>query len=105
MSKVTEKQAEFVLQEVAKWLGKKMYENGEPAPTGKDAAYKGVGPELNMSWDWPGKPTPTVILESGYAPDEWAVACAYEIQQKIDAKRMKIYVEPYFSFALSIYPN
>lgn len=131
MSKVTKKQAEFVLKEVAAWLGKKGMGEGScpegrqlgkyfthvddgsmcfdckfgPAPTGKDAAYKGVGPELNMSWDWPGKPTPTVILESGYAPDEWAVACAYEIQQKIDAKRMKIYVEPYFSFALSIYPN
>ena len=104
MKKVSQKQAEFVLQEVAKWLGPKMYEDG-PAPTGPQAAYQGVGPELNMTWDWPGQPTPTVILESGYAPDEWAVACASEIQAKLDARGMKIYVEPYSSFALSIYPN
>ena len=105
MSKVTEKQAEFVLREVARWLGRKMYEDGKPAPTGQDAAHKGLGPQLNMTWDWPGQPTPTVILESGFAPDEWAVACAQHIQQKIDARRMKIYVEPYSSYALSIYPN
>jgi len=105
MSKVSEKQAEFVLREVAKWLGTKMYEDGQSAPTGSKAAYQGMGPELNMSWDWPDEPTPTVILESEFAPPAWAVACAYAIQKKIDAKRMKIYVEPYSSYALSIYPN
>jgi hypothetical protein len=104
--KVSQKQAEFVLKEVAAWMGKKgMTEDGSPAPTGSEAAYSGYGPELNMAWDWPGQPTPTVILESGYAPEEWAIACAYEIQQKINEKGYPIMVEPYTSFALSIYWN
>ena len=131
MKKVTAKQAEFVLDEVAKWLGKKgmgvpkckaghelnwifeHVDDGEfcgeiefgPAPTGSAAAYSGEGPELNMEWDWPGQPTPTVILESGYAPEEWAVSCSFAIQDAINAKGYPISVEPYSSYALSIYPN
>lgn len=129
MSKVTTKQAEFVLHEVAKWLGQhglgqatckqgrdlthgvfhaddntvcEHFKIG-PAPTGPDAAYRGIGPELKMEWDYPSEPTPTVILESGYAPEEWAIACCHEVQKALDAKKMPVMVEPYFSFALSIY--
>lgn len=105
MNKVTEKQAEFVLKAVARWLGPKMYEDGKPAPTGSEAAYKGWGPELHMAWDWPDKPTPTIILESGFAPDEWAVACCAAIQAKLDARKMKVMVEPYSSYALCMYPK
>lgn len=127
--KVTQKQAEFVLQEVAAWLGKKGMGEGScpegrelgkyfthaddgsmcfdcefgPAPTGPEAAYNGYGPELNMAWDW--AKAPTVILESGYAPDSWAIYCCDAIQQKINQKGYPIYVEPYTSYALSIYPE
>jgi hypothetical protein len=105
MKKVTKAQAEFVLDEVAAWLGDKghMDEHGGSVPTGPDAAYKGIGPELNMEWDWAN--APSVILESGYAPYEWAIVCAHAIQKEIDQKGYPIYVEPYSSFALSIYPN
>ena len=131
MKKVTQKQAEFVLQEVAKWLGTKgmgepicpegkelgryiehVEDNSPcldctfgPAPTGPEAAYNGIGPELNMEWAYPGDPTPSVILESGYAPDDWAIRCSYEVQQALDAKNIPVMVEPYFSFVLSMYRN
>lgn len=129
MKKVTQKQADFVLKEVAKWLGDKgmgepkcperrtlgRYMTHEddgsmcldctfgPAPTGPEAAYKGIGPELRMDWDYPGTPTPTVILESGYAPEDWAIRCCYDVQKALDAKEIPVMVEPYFSFALSMY--
>ena len=129
--KVTKKQAEIVLEEVAAWLGQRglgeaRCQNGReldwifrhtddetpcdeivslPAPTGPDAAYRGLGPELRFDWDWPDTPTPTVILESGFAPDEWAVQCSFDVQRKLDARGVKVFVEPYTSFALSIYPN
>lgn len=105
MSNVTEKQAQFVLHQVAAWLGSKMYDDNEPAPTGSSAAYKGWGPELVMAWDWPQEPTPTIILESGYAPDEWAVACCATIQAKLDAGNIPVMVEPFTGYALCMYPK
>lgn len=131
MKKVTQKQAEFVLQEVAKWLGNKgmgepscpegkelgrYFEHVEdnspcldckfgPAPTGPEAAYKGIGPELQMNFEgwWSGHTYPAVILESGYAPDDWAVACVDHVQKAADAKEMNIFVEPATGWALGIF--
>jgi len=103
--KVTKDQAEFVLEEVAAWLGDKghMDEFGGSVPTGRDAAYRGIGPELRMDFDW--ADAPTVLLESASAPEAWAVRCSGAIQREIDAKGLPIVVEPYVSFALSIYPK
>lgn len=125
MTKVTEKQATAVLNEVAAWMGKNGYgtlicPEGRtldyvgrhaddksdcddvkvgPAPTGPDAAYNGTGPMLNMDFDG----GPAIILEGG--PDEWAIRASYAVQKAMDAKGVKVFVEPYYSFVLSIYPN
>ena len=133
MSQVTTKQAEAVLQEVAVWLGKKglgqftCNEGREldyvvshtddstpcddytvgPAPTGRDAAYRAEGPELRMDfqpfWEGGSGEYPAIILEGG--PDEWSIGCSYEVQQALDAKGVKVFVEPATSWALGIFPN
>jgi hypothetical protein len=73
-----------------------------PAPTGRDAAYRGLGPELRMDWDWPSSgPTPTVILEGG--PDYWAIRCSYWVQQRLDERNVPVFVEPYAAWALCAY--
>jgi hypothetical protein len=128
--KVTQKQAEAVLTAVAEWLGKKGYgdfackegrelnyvvnhvDDGTPcdnyktlpAPTGRDAAYRGLGPELRMDFEpwWPGSKHPAVILEGG--PDEWAIVACYEVQQALDKKGVKVFVEPATSFILGVFP-
>lgn len=131
MSKVTQKQAEAVLQEVAVWLGKKglgtftcnegraldyvvrhtddetpcdNYTVG-PAPTGRDAAYRGEGPELRLDFEpwWGGAAHPAIILEGG--PHDWTIACSYEVQQALDAKGIKVFVEPATGWALGLFPN
>lgn len=133
MSKVTKKQAEAVLQEVAVWLGRKglgvvtcnegrdlnyvenHIDDGTPctdisvgpAPTGKEAAYRGEGPELRMDfqpyWEGGSGEYPAVILEGG--PHDWTVVCSYEVQQALDAKGVKVFVEPATGWALGIFPN
>lgn len=123
--KVTEKQATAVLNAVAAWMGTKGYgtptcpegralnyaanhvDDGTicfdctvgPAPTGPDAAYRGIGPELVMDFDG----NPAIVLEGG--PDEWAIRASFDIQREMDAKGVKVFVEPYYSFVLSIYPS
>ena len=127
-TKVTQKQAEAVLAAAAEWLGKKGLgtlicpdgrdldivgdhkDDGSecpnlkvgPAPTGKDAAYRALGPDLVLDWDWPGEPTPTILLEGG--PGEWAYDSSPAIQRALDAKGIKVYVEPFACYALCIYP-
>lgn len=128
---VTQKRAEKVLAFVAEWMGTKGMgtcicpEGREltyglshtddktpcfewtigPVPTGPDAAYRGAGPELRMDWEgmYANKPTPTILLEGG--PEEWAINCSFAVQAKIDAAGLPLFVEPYTSYALSIYPN
>lgn len=73
-----------------------------PAPTGEEAANRGLGPVLRMDWDWPGSPTPSVILEGG--PYDWAVECSFDIQRSLDERGIAAYVEPYSGWALCIYP-
>lgn len=96
MKKVTQKQAEKALAEVARQLSKM---HGLKVPTGPDAAFHGDGPELNMEWTWPGKPTPTILLESSLFP-EWAL----EIDSSKVSKVAGVFAEPYSSYALSLYP-
>lgn len=127
---VSEEQATAVLHAVAAWMGKRGYgtlthtdgtpcaddehfgscawhgDGGHehvvgPAPTGEQAAYRGRGPMLHMTWDWPGEPTPTVILEGG--PDDWAVACCGQVQADLIRQGVHVFVEPYASYALCCY--
>ena len=101
--KVTKRQAEKALAIVAQWMGKQGYgpTEGSPAPTGPEAAYRGEGPELKMDWDWPGKPTPTIILEGG--PDEWALTVSMNTETVAKFKAAGVYAEPYSSWALCLY--
>ena len=121
---VTTKRAELVLSLVAEWMtkhgmgtmvcpeGRDLTYSGRhaddksecdwqigPCPTGPDAAYRGLGPELNMDWDG----TPTILLEGG--PEYWSSECCFWVQERLDAARVPLFVEPYASYALSIYPN
>jgi len=89
-SKVTKSRAEKALREVARQLGN--------VPTGREAAQYGDGPELVMDWDWPGEPTPTILLESSSFA-EWV----FEIDTRALAK-FGIFAEPYSSYALCLYP-
>ena len=100
-TKVTKTQATQVLKAVATWLGTKGYGTapGKPAPTGAEAALRGLGPQLVMDWDWPGSPTPAIILEGG--PYDWAVACCAAVQAAVPG----VYVEPYSGWALCVYPE
>lgn len=101
--KVTKAQAEFVLREVAKWLGPRMGYEGS-APTGHDAAYCGEGPELRREWDWVHGSADAILLEGG--PYDWAVECCWEVQQAVDASkthRGQLFLEPYAGWALCIY--
>lgn len=96
---LTQEQAEAALAQVAAWLGRRGYggPNGEPAPTGRDAAYRAEGPMLVMDWDWPSRPTPTVILEGG--PYDWAIEAAWSIDVP------GVFAEPYSGWALCLYPD
>jgi hypothetical protein len=118
--KVTQKQAEKVLQAVAEWMGKrgygqefdhevpgaKKFDYGDGdvtwflpvAPTGPEAARNGLGPQLVMDWDWPSSgPTPTILLEGG--PYDWA------IEIDLNDKALGVFTEPYAGYALCIYPE
>lgn len=129
MTTVTTQQAETVLALVAEWLGRKGLgtphcpegralddyvqhtDDGSPcltatfgpAPTGKDAAWNALGPQLVMDWDWSGTPTPTILLEGG--PYEWAYDCSFWVQEQLHTMGLRLYVEPYACYALSIYPG
>jgi|688.fasta_scaffold22638_6 hypothetical protein len=103
MTTVTEPSANLVLQLVAEWLGKADGMEG-PAPTGREAAFQGLGPQLNLGWDWPSSgPTPTVLLEGG-GHYEWALDCCSWVQEQLNARKVPVYVEPYAGYALCIYP-
>ena len=130
--RVSQRHADIVLRLVAEWMGKRGYAESftcpqgrdldqryithaddssdchdavaSPAPTGPDAAYRGLGPELRMAWDWPSSgSTPAVILEGG--PEEWAVVCCGWVQDRLDERGIPVFVEPYSGWALCLYPN
>lgn len=100
--KVHKRDAGSVLAAVAVWMGKNgMTEDGSPSPTGRDAAYRALGPQLIMDWDWPGKPTPTILLEGG--PEDWAIRIRDDEQFQAGLKALGLWTEPYASYALCIY--
>lgn len=104
MGAVRKGQAEAVLAAVAAWLGDRGWgdEPGVPVPTGPEAARRALGPELVMDWDWPGRPTPSVLLEGG--PDSWAIEAAYDTSIRQRAEELGVFLEPYAAYALCIYP-
>lgn len=74
----------------------------DPAPTGPDAAARGIGPMLAPEWDWPSAgPTPTILLEGG--PYDWAIDASFELAEKF--RELGIFAEPYAGYALCLYPN
>lgn len=123
MAKVTKRQQEKALKVVAEWMGQHGW--GEPkgcgacehcrednalycenvtfgpAPTGEFAARNGLGPQLISDWDWPGKPTPTIILEGG--PEDWAIRVAGETETVAAFRAAGVFAEPYASYALCLY--
>lgn len=86
---------------VAKWLGPRMGHEG-PAPTGTDAAYSAEGPMLNPIWDWPGEPTPTILLEGG--PYDWAYEVSMHEDTLPEFAAIGVFAEPYAGYALCLYP-
>jgi hypothetical protein len=86
---------------LAVWLGTRMGYEG-PAPTGSDAAYRALGPQLVSDWDWPGKPTPTILLEGG--PEEWAVYASHDEELRDQLRAVGVWTEPYAGYALCLYP-
>lgn len=97
--KVTAKQAEAALAEVARQLSEKL---GREVPTGEEAANHAAGPMLVMDWDWPGEPTPAIICEGLYIGDNgWTYALNMEkIWDAADC-----FAEPYAGWALCLYPK
>lgn len=96
---LSSKQQKAALNIIAAWMGPKMGYPGS-APTGREAAYKGIGPELVPDWDWSGTPTPTILLEGG--PHDWAIIASGEVCAQMDA--IGVFCEPYSGWALSLYP-
>lgn len=72
-----------------------------PAPTGREAAERGEGPMLVMDWDWPGSPTPTVILEGG--PEDWAIRVTGDDKFQAVCAAAGVFAGPYASYALCLY--
>ncbi|MEH0110533.1 hypothetical protein V6N00_12555 [Tersicoccus sp. MR15.9] len=99
--KMSAKTARQCLEAVADWLGPQLGYTG-PAPTGSDAARSALGPELNMAWDWPNTPTPTILLEGG--PDDWAIRAAADETLTTRFAELGVFAEPYASYALCLYP-
>lgn len=101
--RLTQRQLDAALEEVAQWLGPRMGCEDGPAPTGKEAADRGEGPWLKEDWDWPGEPTPTILLEGG--PDDWAVRVAGEPAFCEAMREIGVFAEPWASYALCLYPD
>ena len=87
---------------IATWLGPQMGYDG-PAPIGLEAASRALGPQLVPDWDWPGQPTPTILLEGG--PDDWAYRASMDSDVIHKFNAIGVYIEPYAGYALCLYPN
>lgn len=103
---VTRDHAEQVLAIYAQVMAR---HTGAPVPTGEEAYVQGLGPHLKMDWDWPDKPTPTILLEGGVseALPGYGIGAGivYEVQKEIDRLQIPVWLEPYASYAVCIYPK
>ena len=103
-SKATIVQQDAALKLVAEWLGT-MYGDGEPMPTGKDAAYRGLGPELVRDFDgclFYQPPTPAIILE-GLPGADWAIMAANDEGLWARLGDIGVWVEPVNGVVLNVY--
>lgn len=99
-TRITPSKQQAVLNIVAAWLGPRLGHDG-PAPTGRDAYVSGLGPLLNPTWDWSGRPTPTILLEGGL--DDWAYGVSMDADVIAKCDRLGVFIEPYSGYALSLY--
>jgi hypothetical protein len=101
--KATKAQQKVALEAVAAFLGPLMGHEGS-APTGKDAAYQGRGPELLPDYEgvWTAiPPTPTIMLEGG--PEDWAIHAAADEVVRDTLRKAGLWAEPLTSYALLIH--
>lgn len=95
-------QQDEALRIVADWLGGRMGYDG-PAPTGREAYWKGSGPLLEREWSWPASgDTPAILLEGG--PFDWAVEVSCDMRVVDDLADIGVFAEPYAPYALCLYP-
>lgn len=100
--KLTQKQMDTALAAVAAYLGPRMGYDG-PTPTGQRASHNGEGPQLIEDWDWPGNPTPSILLEGG--PYDWALDVTTDPTFARKMQTAGVFAEPYAGWALCLYPN
>lgn len=104
MTPLTDEDQQKALELVAKWMGEK-YFDGQPCPTGKDAAYHALGPVLIPDFEgvWvPQAPNPTIIVE-GIPGADWANWASAELVDEF--AELGIFAEPLTGYALSLYPR
>jgi hypothetical protein len=53
----------------------------------------------SLTWDWPGRPTPSILWEGG--PDEWV----FNEAVRLKAEALGLFVEAYSGYALCVYPG
>ncbi len=102
MSELTHEQQDQALALVATWLGPQMRDDGQPCPTGRDAAYVAAGPMLDRDYEpgfTPNPPRPTILLEGG--PEEWAFYASDQLREQLAA--IGVWSEPWACYALCLY--
>lgn len=107
---LSESVAQEVLAIFAAAIGRAV---GQDIPTGKEAHYRGEGPELVLDWrpmTWYADqadptfydPNPTILWEGAEPP---LSDYCYEVQKILDERGIKVFVEPFFSYAVVLYPS
>ena len=96
--KLTNRQMNRALEIVAAWMGPVLLDTVEPAPTGREAAWNGVGPVLFKAWDFPRNPGPAIVMEG----DDWTRAFLDAHSDTL--QDIGIFAEPYNDWALCLYP-
>ena len=93
MSKLEQKQMEAVYEAIVDWFVRK---------TGNDEAYVRENCFLRPDFKW--EYTPYDAINSEGLMYEWAIwVCTDEKVQAV-AKKNKVFLEPYYSWSLGIYP-
>lgn len=102
--KLTQRQIDYVVKLVNKWFDDQNYLD-DP----NDTLHKWLNgtnyhvdghPLFKPDWDWSGKPTPTFLWE-GCGLEDWVDKVSYALNPELNKKGIQL--EPYASYALSIY--